>query len=248
MNADIIIGLRIGLIGLGVTFLALGLLSIMMKYLPSLFPVQKPKPARPNPFGEIFRRISDWKKWLLHWQSGFVCWKNVTPWITRTQIWENYWKFNKPSPHRGLLMTKKVTVIVEGREYIVEVGDLDSSPVTATVNKKAYQAEVPQKPAASQAKCTSTASPPPARSAPAPKQAAAAPPASGNAITAPMPGDILEVRVKPGDQVNPGDVVCVLEAMKMKNMIRSASGGKIATVEVSPGQAVEYNAILVTFE
>ena len=63
-----------------------------------------------------------------------------------------------------------------------------------------------------------------------------------------MPGDILEVRVQPGDQVNPGDVVCVLEAMKMKNMIRSASGGKVASVEVSPGQAVEYNAVLVTFE
>jgi biotin carboxyl carrier protein len=63
-----------------------------------------------------------------------------------------------------------------------------------------------------------------------------------------MPGDIIEVRVQPGDQVSPGDVVCVLEAMKMKNMIRTASGGKVATVDVSPGQAVEYNKILVTFE
>ena len=145
-------------------------------------------------------------------------------------------------------MTKKVTVIVEGREYIVEVGDLDSSPIMATVNKKVYQVEVPQKQATSQASAPAPASPQPTRSAPPPKQAAAAPPASGNAITAPMPGDILEVRVKPGDQVNPGDVVCVLEAMKMKNMIRSASGGKVATVEVDAGQAVEYNAILVTFE
>jgi len=144
-------------------------------------------------------------------------------------------------------MTKKVTVIVEGRDYIVEVGDLDSSPVMATVNKKTYQVGVPQQQAPVQASKPQTGSPPPARSAPPPKQAAAAPPASGNAITAPMPGDILEVRVQPGDEVNPGDVVCVLEAMKMKNMIRSASGGKVATVEVTPGQAVEYNAILVTF-
>ena len=67
-------------------------------------------------------------------------------------------------------------------------------------------------------------------------------------ITAPMPGDILEVRVQPGDAVNPGDVICVLEAMKMKNMIRSANSGRIASVMVRAGQAVEYNAPLVTFE
>jgi hypothetical protein len=45
MNPEIIIGLRIGVIGLGVTFLALGLLSIIMKYLPSLFPAKKTGPA-----------------------------------------------------------------------------------------------------------------------------------------------------------------------------------------------------------
>ena len=49
MSADMIVGLRIGLIGLGVTFLALGLLSIVMKFLPSLFPVEKSRPAeRPS--------------------------------------------------------------------------------------------------------------------------------------------------------------------------------------------------------
>ena len=63
-----------------------------------------------------------------------------------------------------------------------------------------------------------------------------------------MPGDILEVKVKPGDQVNPGDVVCVLEAMKMKNMIRTSRGGVVASVEVSGGQAVDYGAVLVVFE
>jgi biotin carboxyl carrier protein len=145
-------------------------------------------------------------------------------------------------------MTKQVTVVVEGREYIVEVGDLDASPIQATVGKKTYQVEVPQKQTTTQKSAPLPASPAPAKAAPTPRKASPTPPATGNAITAPMPGDILEVRVQPGDQVNPGDVVCVLEAMKMKNMIRSASGGKVASVEVSPGQAVEYNAILVTFE
>jgi biotin carboxyl carrier protein len=144
-------------------------------------------------------------------------------------------------------MTKKVTVIVEGREYIVEVGDLDANPIQATVNKKTYQVEVPGNQAALKASNAPKPSPA-AKSSLPPKKAAAAPPAGGNAITAPMPGDILEVRVQPGDNVNPGDIVCVLEAMKMKNMIRSASGGKVATVDVSAGQAVEYNALLVTFE
>lgn len=144
-------------------------------------------------------------------------------------------------------MTKKVTVIVEGREYIVEVGDLGTSPVTATVNAKSYKVEVPEK------QTTTRATAPPVSgqqpmAAPAPTPVKAAQDPCGKMITAPMPGDILEIRVQPGDAVNPGDVICVLEAMKMKNMIKSANSGKIASVMVSPGQAVEYNAPLVTFE
>lgn len=146
-------------------------------------------------------------------------------------------------------MTKKVTVIVEGREYIVEVGDLGASPVLATVNNKSYKVEVPAKETSVRASGPSPSSPP-LKPAPAPVQIAGAAPLATNEclITAPMPGDILEVRVQPGDVLNPGDIICVLEAMKMKNMIRSASGGKVASVMVSPGQAVEYNAPLVTFE
>ena len=140
-------------------------------------------------------------------------------------------------------MTKKVTVLVEGKEYVVEVGDLGASPVIATVNKKTYGVEVPDQKAAP--KSSAPAAPIPQQPKPAP---AAAPVTGANVISAPMPGDILEVRVQPGNIVNPGDVVCVLEAMKMKNMIRSAGGGKVASVAVVPGQAVEYNAVLVTFE
>lgn len=146
-------------------------------------------------------------------------------------------------------MSKKVTVIVEGREYIVEVGDLNANPIQATVNQHTYQVEIPQKsaipsPAQKPAPVKSTA-PPQARPA-----TNAAPPVNPGsaAITAPMPGDIIEVKVKPGDSVNPGDVVCVLEAMKMKNMIRAARAAVIGSVEVSAGQSVDFGAILVTFE
>lgn len=149
-------------------------------------------------------------------------------------------------------MTKKVTVIVEGREYVVEVGDLSASPVQATVNQRTYNVQVPAAPAA---KSTSPAFAQPAP-APTPVSAPAAPastapttsPAGVNAISAPMPGDIIGVEVKPGDSVSTGDVICVLEAMKMKNMIRAPRAGVIASVEVMPGQAVDYGAVLVTFE
>ncbi len=146
-------------------------------------------------------------------------------------------------------MTKKVTVIVEGKEYIVEVGDLSGSPVRATVNQRSYQVQVPSQessPAASKPAAAAPSMPAPAAPRSAPASAPVA--ASGTAITSPMPGDIIEVNVKPGDSVNPGDVVCVLEAMKMKNMIRSARTGVIASVGVAVGQEVEYGAVLVTFE
>lgn len=147
-------------------------------------------------------------------------------------------------------MSQQVTVIVDGREYVVEVGDLSERPIRATVNQKTYQVQAPG-PAAQPAKPAAPVqrTAPPAAPAPAVQAAApSAPAASGSAITAPMPGDILEVKVKPGDQVNPGDVVCVLEAMKMKNMIRTSRGGVVASVEVSSGQAVDYGAVLVVFE
>ncbi len=151
-------------------------------------------------------------------------------------------------------MSKKVTVIVEGREYIVEVGDLSESPIRATVHQRTYSVQVPSAPAAQQAAPAADSAPKPVPAAPAPKPAApaiptpASSPGSMKAITAPMPGDILQVEVEKGSNVCAGDVICVLEAMKMKNMIRSPQAGVIASVEVLPGQAVDYGAVLVTFE
>lgn len=152
-------------------------------------------------------------------------------------------------------MTTKVTVIVEGREYVVEVGDLSQNPVRATVNQRDYQVQVPAAPAKKAEAAAPAAAVPQKVSAPAQPaavQPAAVQPAAVSAgvkaITAPMPGDIVGVEVRVGDSVSAGDVVCVLEAMKMKNMIRTSTGGVVATVEVSPGQAVDYGAVLVTFE
>lgn len=87
------------------------------------------------------------------------------------------------------------------------------------------------------------ATPAPA-AAPAPK---AAPVAIGaNAIKAPMPGTIVKVNVKAGDSVKRGDVLCVLEAMKMENEIMAPADGTVAGVNVSAGESVQTDAVLLS--
>lgn len=143
-------------------------------------------------------------------------------------------------------MSKRVTVIVEGREYLVEVGDLGEQPIRAMVNEKMYEVYLPQRNGSSGKPVVKPAAEVPPAAGPAPR--AAVPQASAGEVIAPMPGDICEVRVKAGQRVSAGDVVAVLEAMKMKNLIHSPRSGVIASVEVSVGQAVDYGTVLVTFE
>lgn len=145
-------------------------------------------------------------------------------------------------------MSKRVTVIVEGREYLVEVGDLGERPVRATVNKKTYEVFLPAGNGHAETPVVRPAVSPRVAPGASPTPRPAARTVSGTGITAPMPGDICEIRVKVGQRVSAGDVVAVLEAMKMKNLIHSAQDGVIASVEVSVGQAVDYGAVLVTFE
>ena len=68
--------------------------------------------------------------------------------------------------------------------------------------------------------------------------------ASGD-VKAPMPGKILQVLVKPGDAVEEGQSLLVLEAMKMENVIKSAISGQVTEVPIHEGQAVEKGALLV---
>ncbi len=72
-------------------------------------------------------------------------------------------------------------------------------------------------------------------SSPAPSEPAAS---SGEAITAPLAGNIFKVNVKPGDSVAEGDVVIILEAMKMETEVRAASAGTVSEVKVSEGDSV----------
>jgi biotin carboxyl carrier protein len=66
-------------------------------------------------------------------------------------------------------------------------------------------------------------------------------------LTAPLPGTVIEIFVKAGEYIEAGQIILVIEAMKMKNSIRSTRAGKITEVLVSAGQTVTHKQILVRF-
>ncbi len=97
-------------------------------------------------------------------------------------------------------------------------------------------------PAAAPAPASVAAPAPAAPAAPAPAPAA---PVAGETVAAPMPGTILKVNVAQGQAVNAGDVLCILEAMKMENEIKAPKAGTVAQVLVSKGASVDTGSALV---
>lgn len=117
---------------------------------------------------------------------------------------------------------KRFNITVNGKAYDVAVEELDASAASAPVAAA---------PAA----------------APAPAAPAAAPAAgAGEKVTAPMPGTILDVKVAVGDSVTKGQVIMILEAMKMENDIVASCDGKITSVLTSKGSSVNSGDALAT--
>ena len=114
---------------------------------------------------------------------------------------------------------KKYRVVVNGVSYEVELEAMDSASAAAAPAAK---------PAA----------------APAPAAAPVSAPAGGQNVTAPMPGNILDVKVAAGQAVKAGQILFILEAMKMENEILAPADGTVGTVAVTKGRAVETGALL----
>ena len=116
-----------------------------------------------------------------------------------------------------------------------------------TVNGVTYDVVVEEVGGAAPAAAPVAAAPaaPVAAPAAAPK-AAPAGNAGAVAVKAPMPGTIMKVNVAPGQAVKKGDVLCVLEAMKMENDISAPQDGTVASVNVQKGASVQGEEVLVT--
>ena len=110
-----------------------------------------------------------------------------------------------------------------------------------TVNGTAYEIELEELTGAAPAPAAATA-------APAPAPAPAAAPAGGEQVTSPMPGTILSINVAAGDTVKRGQVLMVLEAMKMENEIMCPCDGKVVSVNTSKGSAVESGTLLCVIQ
>ena len=109
-----------------------------------------------------------------------------------------------------------------------------------TVNGTVYEVELVEITGAA------PATPAPAAETPAP--APAAPAGEGERITSPMPGTILSVNVIPGQSVRKGDVLMILEAMKMENEIMCPRDGVVASVQAAKGAAVESGTLLCVLQ
>ena len=122
-------------------------------------------------------------------------------------------------------MTKRYNVTVNGTLYEVEVEELGETAASAPA--------------------VSAAAPAPA--APVKKEAPkAAPAGAGTPVTAPMQGTIIKVAVTNGQAVKKGDLVCLLEAMKMENEIFAPCDGTVTSVTTAAGQTVATGAVIAT--
>ena len=128
---------------------------------------------------------------------------------------------------RKEFIMKKYNITVNGKTYEVEVEEVGGAPSAAPAPKAA--------PAAAPA--------PKAAPAPAPKVAG---PIGAQKVVAPMPGTIVSVKVNVGDKVEKGTLVAVLEAMKMENEIFAGVDGVVASVNVSAGDSVNAQDVIVS--
>lgn len=136
-------------------------------------------------------------------------------------------------------------IIVNGTTYFVELGEVSYSPIQVTVNGEVKTVSFREVQPDTQPKSmpTTTVVEKPVT---APVQKVSPTTVAGTKINAPMPGKILSIKVKVGDQVKEGDTVCTLEAMKMEMPISATAPGNVKAIHVAVGDNVAYNDPLVS--
>ncbi|MBQ3208038.1 MAG: biotin/lipoyl-binding protein [Bacteroidales bacterium] len=146
---------------------------------------------------------------------------------------------------------KEYSFKINGNRYDVAVNSLSGNIADVTVNGVSYQVEMenasaPAQTSAAPAPASAVQAPSapvqPASPAPAPVSATG----QGKPVTSPLPGVIIDIKVKVGDTVKAGQTIAVLEAMKMENDIQAEWDGVITAVNASKGDSVLEGAAIVT--
>ena len=137
----------------------------------------------------------------------------------------------------------RYTVRIKEKSYEVEIEDIHARPVIANVDGERFEVHPEQG-----ARLETNLETRPAITRVETTRPSTVLGGNGNELTAPLPGTVVEVFVKAGEEVEVGKVVLIIEAMKMKNSIRSTRAGTVTEILVGPGQTVAHKQTLVRFE
>jgi biotin carboxyl carrier protein len=136
----------------------------------------------------------------------------------------------------------KYSVKIQDKSYLVEIEDINARPVVAYVEGIRFEVIPDTNPVGVQPEAGQASNSRPAETTESVSNQII------KEVTAPLPGTVIKVFVKAGDILETGQVIVIIEAMKMKNSIRSTGAGKIAEVLVREGETVAHKQLLVRFE
>ena len=141
---------------------------------------------------------------------------------------------------------KEYKYTIDGKEYQVAIGEIVDNVAMVTVNGEDFKVEM--EPEAEPEKKNVVLGQPAAETSSSDEATPAANINTANAVKAPLPGVITEIKVAVGDDVKAGDVVVVLEAMKMANNLEAEKDGKVTAICVKTGESVLEDSPLVVIE
>ena len=140
---------------------------------------------------------------------------------------------------------KEFKYTIDGKEYKVQIADVEGNIADVTVNGEAFKVEMEQEAEPEKKKVVLGQ---PAAETEETATTGAANVNTANALKAPLPGVVTEIKVAVGNEVKAGDVVVVLEAMKMANNLEAEKDGKVTAICVKTGESVLEDSPLVVIE